>query len=150
MAKGAQLRGVPRLKRKLDLLPLALRREVAGLMQEGAETVAEDVRRQIASEPKSGRWYIRRNIRYRASAPGEAPALATGALFGTIRIKTSTRGDKPKARLLADGVYRLLERGTRLMRARPAFVPALRRNAKAIIERVEGKSRDVFRRLARK
>lgn len=150
MAKivSTKMLGLTSLKKKLYKAPLALRKEVAGLMEGAAETVRDDVRNQIRNEPKTGRWYTRRGIRYQASAPGQAPAYATGALFKTIGIKKSS-GTKPNARLIADGVYRLMELGTRLMRPRPAFVPAFKRNAKAIIDKVERKSRDVFKKVAR-
>ena len=145
----ARTLNLTRLKRKLTQAPIELRREVAGLMVEGATTIEEDVKRQIKDLPKTGRWYTRLRTRYQASAPGEAPAYASGSLFKTIQVKKGT-GAKPNARLIADGVYRLMEFGTRLMAARPAFLPAFNRNKQRIIDKVERESKGVFRKYGKK
>lgn len=145
----AKMLNLTRLKKKLEQAPIELRREVAGLMAEGAETIEEDVKRQIKDMPKTGRWYTRLRVRYQASAPGEAPAYASGSLFKTIQVKKGA-GSKPNARLIADGVYRLMEYGTRLMAARPAFLPAFHRHKQGIIDKVERESKAVFRKHAKK
>lgn len=145
----ARTLNLTRLKRKLTQAPIELRREVAGLMVDGAELVEADAKRQIKDMPKTGRWYTRLRVRYQASAPGEAPAYASGALFKTIQVKKSA-GAKPNARLVADGIYRLMEFGTRLMAARPAFLPAFNRNKQGIIDKVERESKSVFRKYGRK
>lgn len=141
--------GLTKLKRKLERAPVELRKDLAGLMQSGGETLADEVKRQIANGPKTGRWYTRAKVRYRASASGEAPAYATGSLFRTIRVKTTT-ATKPGARVIADGVYRLMEFGTRLMAARPAFLPAFQRLKRPIADKVEHGSKAAFAKALKK
>lgn len=75
--------------------------------------------------PKTGRRYQKPNGRfYQASAPGEAPAVRTGALLRSVKEafpKWST------GELSIDANYAgFLERGTARMRARPFVRPALR------------------------
>ena len=67
--------------------------------------------------------YVRKGVKYRASAPGQAPAYATGSLFRTIKVKLSN-ATKPNAKLVADGVYRLMEFGTRHQAPQPFMRPA--------------------------
>jgi hypothetical protein len=142
----AKMLNLTRLKRKLERAPIELRREVASLMEEGAKTIEDDVKRQIRDGTKTGRWYTRSKITYRASAPGQAPAFATGALYRTIKTIAS-KATKPNARVIADGVYRLMEFGTRLMAARPAFLPAWQRHKRPITAKVERESVAVFRKF---
>lgn len=135
-----------RLKKKLLQAPIELRREVSGLLATGAATVEADVKREIEHGTKTGRIYVRKGVRYRASAPGQAPAFATGSLFRTIKTKVSNAA-KPNAKLVADGVYRLMEFGTRLMAARPAFLPAWQRHKAPIAAKVEAGSKSIFRKF---
>lgn len=146
MAIKVKLLDLTKTRRKLErALTQDLRREVADLMVDAAEVVELDVQRAIDA-PKSGRWYTRMKVKYQASAPGEAPAYATGTLYKTIRVTRSVGGFKPAARLRADGRYRHLEFGTSKMDARPAFIPAFNRNRKKVRDRVVKKSRDVMKR----
>lgn len=135
-----------RLKKKLLEAPIALRKEVSGLLKTGAELVEADVKREIQNGAKTGRLYKRKGIEYRASAPGQAPAFATGALFRTIKVKASNAA-KPAARLVADGIYRLMEFGTKRMGARPAFLPAWARHKQPITNKVETESVGIFRKF---
>lgn len=135
-----------RLKKKLLQAPIELRREVSGLLATGAAAVEADVKRDIEHGTKTGRMYVRKGVKYRASAPGQAPAYATGSLFRTIKTKVSNAA-KPNAKLVADGVYRLMEFGTRLMAARPAFLPAWQRHKAPIARKVETESKNIFRKF---
>lgn len=135
-----------RLKKKLLEAPVAMRREVSALLKTGAEAVEADVKREIQNGAKTGRLYKRKRIEYRASAPGQAPAFATGSLFRTIRTKASNAA-KPAARLVADGIYRLMEFGTKRMSARPAFLPAWARHKQSVTQKVEQGSKAIFRKF---
>lgn len=43
--------------------------------------------RLILREPKTGRVYVRRGVKHRASAPGEAPASDTGVLVRSCQVR---------------------------------------------------------------
>lgn len=70
--------------------------------------------------PKSGRWYGG----HRASAPGEAPAIDTGAYASSIRVEALDPFHAIVATNSEQGPY--LEFGTRRMEPRPHFSPAAR------------------------
>lgn len=150
MADGVKIKinGMASLLRKLKKQPAALEIELRDTMFDAAAMVAEDVKREIKA-PKSGKMDFRKGTRYRRSAPGEAPALATGQLYRHIEVKKSNRAGKPQSRIVAPGIYRLLENGTRTIAPRPSFQSALRRNADKIEQEALRRGRKVFRASAK-
>lgn len=96
-----------------------------------ADLMREMIRASM-KEPKTGRWYGM----HQASAPGEAPAIKSGALYDSIRIKISNRGMSAEIGTnLPYGDY--LERGTAHMLARPFLNPAIEQSAKMFVSDVE-------------
>ena len=53
------------------------------ILSEEPIEIINDVKAQM-NEPKSGRVYKRRSVEHRASAPGQAPAIDTGALVNSL------------------------------------------------------------------
>lgn len=92
---------------------------------------------ELFREPKSGNTYqvnpgVKNGRTYTASAPGEAPAVRTGRLRQSITHAIEKTGVATiKADVgtsIADPEYpKHLEFGTSLMKARPAWRPALAR-----------------------
>lgn len=72
--------------------------------------------------PQTGRVYVRGNIRHRASAPGQWPAVDTGQL----RIRTKIRVSQTDAELGSNLSYaKWLQNGTRRMKPRKLFSEAM-------------------------
>lgn len=130
-------------KFKLDDSPL---REA---VNEGARAVRNNARRLIRARDKSGAERSRPRgegrQKYRASAPGEAPARYTGHLASHMRMWPAKAG-RPRivAYAVADSPHaHLLEYGTQKMAARPFLGPAVKqaranhfRNVKAAANRM--------------
>lgn len=143
-----KINGMASLLRKFKRQPDALEVELRDVMLESATAVMEDVKRNIDA-PKSGRMDFRKGVRYRRSAPGEAPARATGVLYRQIEVKKSNRKDRPQSRIVAPGIYRLLENGTRTISPRPSFQSALARHADRIEAEAGRRARAVFKRTSK-
>lgn len=81
--------------------------------------------------PKSGRWYARRTVRHRASAPGEAPAKDLGFLAKSVTHQvTQAEGAfyldiGPSLQSGRSEIAAMLEFGTSKMAPRPSWRPAL-------------------------
>lgn len=91
-------------------------------MMERFLTAAKAEMIQEFSAPKSGREYqISRGVRYRASAPGEPPAVRTGALRASIsEPRVGREGRFLVGRLDITAPYAgYLERGTPRIAPRP-------------------------------
>ena len=87
-------------------------------------------------EPKSGPVYRNPNMGkpHQASAPGEAPAVDTGALVGSL----SVRSQGYRAEVYTNSEYGLhLEYGTTRMAARPFMGPAAKAESDRFFERVQ-------------
>lgn len=75
--------------------------------------------------PKTGRTYRKPGGGfYRASAPGQAPAIRTGTLLRSVREVFPSWSTGQLSATVDYAEY--LEQGTRRMRKRPFFRPALR------------------------
>lgn len=110
---------------------------VGAVVRETAEEVANTAKMKMA-EPKTGRVYVKKNnLGHQASAPGEAPAIDTGALVNSIKVEMVA---VTKAEVSASGEQAApLEFGTAdgHIAARPFFRPAARQAAKKFIERLK-------------
>ena len=82
----------------------------------GRDNVLE-TKSQMTDEPKTGKWYTYKGRRYRASAPGEAPAVRSGALVKSIKYTVSGGNRMEYGDRQEYGRY--LEDGTDKMAARP-------------------------------
>jgi hypothetical protein len=82
--------------------------------------MVSNVKRQIQRGPKTGRFYRRRNVTHRASAPYEAPATDTGTLVSSIYYTQ----DGPYAATIGSRLEYAyhLEFGTFKMKPRPTWV----------------------------
>jgi HK97 gp10 family phage protein len=119
---------------KLKELGVDMETVLGQIAMAGAMVLEGNVKRDIASK-KSGREYTRGNKTHVASAPGESPAVDTGALLNSIH---SELGDVTSTRATAvcgtNMEYALpLEEGTAKMAARPFMRPGAER-AKPDIE----------------
>ena len=88
-------------------------------------TLQKDIRRTMTEGKKKGRIYKIRGRRHQASAPGEAPAVFTGALRGSVGFVVGTRELKFGARAFYAG---WLEEGTKKMKKRLYLKNAYFRN----------------------
>lgn len=97
--------------------------EIGRAVQAQAITMVSNVKRSIQRGPKTGRYYKRRNITHRASAPYEAPATDTGALVSSLYYTqdgpySATIGSRlPYAYQLEFGTFRIKPRPTWVLEA---------------------------------
>ena len=109
----------------------ALRQTILGQVRPTLQDVAFDLRARFAEGfggVKTGRIYRRpapARGTYRASAPGEPPAIRSGNLLRSISMPTFPAPNV--AQLTISARYaRFLERGTPRMAARPFVRPSIR------------------------
>ena len=121
MRLRATLLGSPRLARKLRMIPEQTRQRVAGAIAESAETLRQELRRELS--------------RTGPSRAGQAPARRSGALAESITVEIAPDG--LGAEIGSDLDYaRHLELGTRRMAARPWLRPTIQRLAPRIARRL--------------
>ncbi len=123
--------------RKLKKLSVEATLGVESAVANGASMVRNTMVDSITQEAKHGRVYSVPGTRtkYVASAPGEAPAVATGNLLSNIEVEFSERNLVAEIGVLeyAKVDYAAyLEFGTSKMAARPFLGPALNKNQKEI------------------
>lgn len=114
---------------KLKLNKFSLQRIIdTGRVSRAIRAYLRDVKAEIARLmrlPKSGKRYRKPNGRfYQASAPGEAPAVRTGALLRSVK-EVFPKWSTGELSISADYAG-FLERGTKRMRPRPYVRPALK------------------------
>lgn len=117
----------------------SIERELKKALLASAQRVEKEAKESIARGPKSGRLYKRRSVSHRASAPGEAPANATGRLLNSIVGDLDTGTSLSSFVVAGRGVVtyaRHLEYGTANMGERPFMAPALERSKPFIRERM--------------
>jgi hypothetical protein len=106
-------------------------------VKETAERIREDFIRAIEGGSKSGRVYIRRGKRHRASAPGQAPASDSGMLVRRTRVSVSKRSISAGVVAGPSDFYaRFLESGTKRIMLRPALVQARDKHVQDFIDQV--------------
>jgi phage gpG-like protein len=76
------------LKSNVGQINADLRRRAKALVMSTAFQIEANAKVSM-SGPKSGRVYKRRGREHQASAPGEAPAIDTGALVNSIQVEAS-------------------------------------------------------------
>ena len=106
---------------------------VDAAVAETALAAANDVKASMLAE-KSGALYRRGKVTHQASAPGEAPAVDTRQLVGSI---VTERLAPMRHAVNANTEYAIhLEYGTRNMAPRPFMRPALERSRDLFVEKV--------------
>ena len=110
----------------------ALQPAVRAIVMEAAAEVETDIKQEMA-QPKSGRVYPNGHV---ASAPGEAPAIDTGALAASIQVEQT---GPTSAAVATNQEYAAgLEFGLRVRGARPAWVPAAERVRPRFLAKMQG------------
>jgi hypothetical protein len=113
--------------------------EIAKAVTAAALTIQGDIKRAIQGPPKTGRIYKRGKLgrNHQASAPGEAPATDTGALVNSIAYKQETKLSAIVSSRLPYAYWLESEYGTRNMKPRPAWRPAVEKNTPLFQKLVE-------------
>ena len=143
----AKVIGAEALGRRLR----ALAKELEGPLREAVGESAAQVRRNAIAAmrgPKSGRVYrAPGGGSRRASAPGEAPAVSSGRLIGSLRISTGADGLSASVGVdeAAAPHARALEFGTSRVAARPFLAPALEASRDDIERRIREALRQALR-----
>jgi phage gpG-like protein len=117
---------------KSTLLNLAgdVQAEIGRAVMKLALELEADIKSQMA-EGKSGAVYKRGSGTHQASAPGEAPAIDTGAYVNSIQT-TETKDGAEVGTNMEYGPF--LEFGTGRIAKRPHFTPAVERIERKIPE----------------
>jgi phage gpG-like protein len=117
---------------KSNLLNLAgdVRGEIDKAVMKLALEMEADIKSRMA-EGKSGAIYRRGSGTHQASAPGEAPAIDTGAYVNSIQTKKTDDGAEVGTNM-EYGPF--LEFGTGRIAKRPHFTPAVERIERKIPE----------------
>jgi phage gpG-like protein len=117
---------------KSNLLNLAgdVQAEIGRAVMKLALELEADIKSQMA-EGKSGAVYKRGSGTHQASAPGEAPAIDTGAYVNSIQT-TETKDGAEVGTNMEYGPF--LEFGTGRIAKRPHFTPAVERIERKIPE----------------
>jgi HK97 gp10 family phage protein len=102
---------------RLPALSASMAAEVDRIVRRAALRIEANVKESMAL-PHSGQLYGG----HRASAPGEAPAIDTGALVNSIQTDMDGPAQAVVSTNVDYAVYQ--EYGTRLMAPRPFFAPA--------------------------
>ena len=121
-----------------------INREISDILRTEPELISNDIKTAM-NQPHSGRIYKRRSVEHQASAPGEAPAIDTGAYINSIQIKrnnktASIQSNQQQALALELG------RPEKNLLPRPAWIPAAKRSSQRIRRRMkalEGKIKNV-------
>ena len=130
---------------KSNLLNLSadVKDEIGKAVMKLALELEADIKSQMA-EGKSGRIYERGGSTHQASAPGEAPAIDTGAYVNSIQT-TETKDGAEVGTNMEYGPF--LEFGTSRIAKRPHFTPAAERIERKIpgevaeaVERAAGRN----------
>jgi HK97 gp10 family phage protein len=93
--------------------------------------------KSMMEKPKSGRTYKIAGRTHIASSEGESPAILTGKLFDSVRVKTFGTDIEFGAGGRGIGYAKYLEIGTSKMKKRPFILPAVEENYKNILTSIE-------------
>lgn len=136
--------------KKLKKLSVEATLGVESAVANGASMVRNTMVDSMTQEAKHGRVYNVPGTRtkYVASAPGEAPAVATSNLISNIEIEFSERNLVAEVGVLeyAKVDYAAyLEFGTSKMAARPFLEPALKKHQKEISDTIKQEVKRVLK-----
>lgn len=140
-----KIQGLEKTRARIKRIVPEIEKELREVMIAEAREIADAAKERIEA-PKSGRMYrgkFRSSgqvYRWRASAPGEAPAKRTGENLERIKAKRWNRKDKPGARIIYPNIYRMLERGiggARPVKPRPLFAKVMDGKAAKVRGNVE-------------
>lgn len=128
---------------RLHLFVRGKRREieqgVKDVTREHTRMLQREIIRTMLEDPKTGRVYYRGGGRlHQASAPGESPAVDTGALVASIRMTIGDGGLEGIA-FTRSPYAGYLENGTRDKKIlpRPAFVPSLAKVRQSYLDAIK-------------
>lgn len=119
---------------RFPAIAAAIQPAVRAIVLEAAHEVELDIKAAMA-QSKSGQVYGS----HVASAPGEAPAMDTGALANSVQVEST--GPTSAAVSSNQDYAAHLEYGTRRMAARPAWIPAAERVRPRFIQAMQGLER---------
>jgi hypothetical protein len=91
---------------------------------------------EAMNKPHTGRIYKRRSVRHQASAPGEAPAIDTGALIGSLEIVHKTSMESALQSNQEQALALELGRPEANLAPRPYMIPAAKKSVKRINKRL--------------
>ena len=112
---------------KLIAAWLKARAKMTVVMDYALNSIELEMAESMAIHPKSGRIYKRPLKTYKASAPGEAPAVYSGTLLEDLQQETTQApwGIKGEVGVGMNALYsKFLEHGTSKMAPRPFLKPA--------------------------
>lgn len=115
---------------RLPSISRDLAARVSRVVKQTANAITASAKERMA-EPKTGRFYGS----HRASAPGEAPAIDTGNLAGSIEVEM----DGPLTAVVTVGAEYgpFLEYGTAHIAPRPFLTPAVEEARPGFVEAVK-------------
>lgn len=116
--------GVKVVFNNIATVEAAIRSEMGDVIAAAALSI-EGAAKASMTEPKTGKEYKRGTKTHRASAPGQSPAIDTGALANSILADTTKADSALYAEVTAGTEYaEPLELGTGRMAPRPFMTPA--------------------------
>lgn len=141
-------------------MPKDLRKALRESVKKNIGLVRDRIRMSFRAK-KHGRLYWIKGKRHRASAPGEPPAILTGALYRTIvpmmgpgGLEARIRPNVKYAFWLEEGTHKTTKKGTKskswLMRPRPYLKPAFDAQRKAFTDDVKLTVTRVLKQRAKK
>jgi HK97 gp10 family phage protein len=142
--------GLDSIARAGDRVKQAVADEINTAVYAAAQQVSTEAKKSILDGHATGRFYKRRSVTHRASAPGEAPASDTGRLVNSI--SSYALGDGEAVSVAGRGTVAyaaMLEFGTPKMAARPFLFPALEKSKAWIAARLQDAVRRGIERAGR-
>jgi HK97 gp10 family phage protein len=138
MEFSVQIEGLDQLQATSAQVKQAVASEVNKALFASAQQIRTEAITSIQNGEKSGRWYKRRTVAHRASAPGEAPASDTGRLVNSITAYSGGDGEAFTVAGRGTALYApLLEFGTSRIAPRPFMLPALEKSKAWIAQRLQ-------------
>lgn len=120
-----------------DKFELGFRAKLKTLVDEYGAKMLSNIQSEM-KKPKHGRWYPRPGGgKYRASAPGEAPAIRTGFLYNSLTKKTDYSTDSVISRVFTNVYYMKFLENKNILN-RQVFKPTLAITKNAFVNDVVG------------
>ena len=129
---------IQKIAADLDKVPDTVISKVFGLVSGTIRKIRRDTEKSMRG-PKTGEWYVYQGSRYQASAPGETPAIRSGALLRSINSFTRRTAFGVKGVVRTNIFYaKFLVR-----KDRPIFKPALDANKAAFFTAIRKVAKEV-------